>query len=191
MTTSLSGSGSSEHQEAGAHAADFLQKLACATGTSSGLRGSSTAQTVANRALAHARSRFPATDFRLVCGSAGRFSCNTEEIVNAVVSALENAAEAQEGSAKPIVVRVAAEDARVLIEVADSGPGIDRRAARRLFNPFFSTKPGHYGLGLYFARMNVERNDGVIDVAPGEAGGTLARLAFPRIGAGIGPGEES
>ena len=191
MTAGLAGRGTSQQQEAGARAADFLQKLACATGTSSAIRGSSTAQSVANSALTIIRGRFPAADFRLIGGSAERFSCHAEEIVQAMVSTLENAAEAQEGSAKPIVVHAATEDTRVLIEVADHGPGIDRRAAGRLFNPFFSTKPGHYGLGLYFARMNVEKNDGIIDVAPGEAGGTLARLSFPRIGAGIGSGKES
>lgn len=36
----------------------------------------------------------------------------------------------------------------VQLEIADSGPGIDRDARRRIFDPFYTTKPTGHGLGL-------------------------------------------
>ena len=35
-------------------------------------------------------------------------------------------------------------------------------------------------LGLYFARMIVERNEGAIDFPVGDSRGTIVRLAFPQ-----------
>lgn len=39
-----------------------------------------------------------------------------------------------------------------LIEISDTGAGIDPSIAREIFNPFFTTKPAGTGLGLYIAK---------------------------------------
>ena len=111
----------------------------------------------------------------------GRVFCHREEVIQAVSLVLENAAESEEGRHGEVRIRASADRARVLLEIADDGPGIDALARRRLFRPFWTTKPGHRGLGLYFARIIVERNDGGIEIGRGESGGTVVRIAFPRI----------
>lgn len=180
LTAELPQKGTWEQQEAGARVTELLHTLDALAGPPSTIRGSSTAEAVVRRAVEQIRKRISGVEIQIVGGSPALLSCYPEELVQAVSCILENAAEAQEPSSHAIVVRVLSESARVCIEVSDSGSGIDARAQRKLFNPFFTTKPGHHGIGLYFARLIVERNEGIIEIGRNESGGTRVRLAFPR-----------
>jgi two-component system C4-dicarboxylate transport sensor histidine kinase DctB len=66
-----------------------------------------------------------------------------------IVNLLSNAADAVEGRAdRRIAVCARAAGGRVLLTVADSGPGIPASIAHRVFDPFFTTKTVGAGLGL-------------------------------------------
>ncbi len=69
----------------------------------------------------------------------------------------------------------------VCIEVQDDGTGISPRHLPFLFDPFFTTKPVNKGsgLGLYNARLFVEKHSGAISVESGEGRGTTFRLWLP------------
>jgi Histidine kinase-, DNA gyrase B-, and HSP90-like ATPase len=56
------------------------------------------------------------------------------------------------------------------IVVSDAGPGFGEDVAKRLFEPFFTTRPGGTGLGLATVRRIVRDHDGAIgvDSAPGK-----------------------
>ena len=68
----------------------------------------------------------------------------------------------------------------VVVEVADTGPGIPPEVRARIFEPFFTTK-GERGTGLGLAQVMaaVEQHQGrvEVDTAPGQ--GTTFRLLFP------------
>jgi two-component system sensor histidine kinase PilS (NtrC family) len=68
---------------------------------------------------------------------------------------------------------------RVEIAVADSGPGIDRAVQERLFDPFFSTKPGGTGLGLALVEKIVQGHDGLVRARAGRSGGTVFEVSLP------------
>jgi signal transduction histidine kinase len=71
-------------------------------------------------------------------------------------------------------------DARVVIEVADNGPGLPPRARDRLFQPFSgSARPGGTGLGLAIAQELAAAHGGAIALARSDAGGTVFRLTLP------------
>jgi two-component system cell cycle sensor histidine kinase/response regulator CckA len=67
----------------------------------------------------------------------------------------------------------------VSIAVSDSGPGIARDIQKRVFDPYFSTKPGASGLGLSVCHSIVKHHGGGIDLfsKPGQA--TVFTLFLP------------
>ncbi len=71
-------------------------------------------------------------------------------------------------------------DSMVVIEVADTGKGMDKDVLTKLFEPFFTTKETGKGtgLGLSLALMIMDRMRGTIDVssAPGEGSVFYVRL---------------
>ncbi|MFT3914563.1 MAG: ATP-binding protein [Anaeromyxobacteraceae bacterium] len=120
--------------------------------------------------------------FRLTPLPGVRVSAPDPDIHHAVQALLVNAAEAvpeaREGS---VHVSVAVADGRVAVTVEDDGVGLGPDAARRAFEPFFSTKaPGRGpGLGLTLARAFARRYGGDVRLEPREAGGTRALLSLP------------
>ncbi|HXI53394.1 MAG TPA: ATP-binding protein [Candidatus Saccharimonadales bacterium] len=76
---------------------------------------------------------------------------------------------------------VAPAPARVVVEIRDTGVGMDERTRQRCLEPFFSTKiqRGGTGLGLAMVYGMMERHDGSIHIesTPGE--GTCVRMTFP------------
>ena len=79
------------------------------------------------------------------------------------------------------------------LEVADDGLGIDASALPRIFEPFFSTKSGHHGLGLSAVHGIVRRLGGDVEVdtrGAGPARGSRFRVRLP-IALGVEPAPRS
>ncbi len=71
-------------------------------------------------------------------------------------------------------------DGRVVVEVSDTGPGIPPHLLSRIFDPFFSTKPGEgTGLGLSISLAIVTRLGGELVAEPGKGEGTTMRVLLP------------
>jgi len=68
----------------------------------------------------------------------------------------------------------------VILEVQDTGVGMDEKTRRRCLEPFFSTK-GKRGTGLGLAMVYgvVERHEGQIEIDSEVGKGTTVRLVFP------------
>ncbi len=75
----------------------------------------------------------------------------------------------------------AAPGAYGVLEVRDSGPGVEPGALQKIFDPFFSTKFAGRGLGLAAVLGVVREHDGVIEVESDSAGLTL-RIFIPIAG---------
>lgn len=92
----------------------------------------------------------------------------------------KNAVDAM-GGAGVITITVARAPRRVLVDVADTGKGIDRKNLRNVFRPGFTTKRRGWGLGLSLAKRIVEEyHHGRIWVRSSEPGrGTTFRIELP------------
>jgi two-component system sensor histidine kinase PilS (NtrC family) len=66
----------------------------------------------------------------------------------------------------------------VLFEVADDGPGVPAAARPQLFEPFFTTRAGGTGLGLYVARQICEANGATLDLVETSSGGLFRVVAL-------------
>lgn len=92
---------------------------------------------------------------------------------------LDNALAVMRESLKPVVrLAVRQEAGALVIEVHDSGPGVAPEAAGRIFEPFFSTREGALGVGLYLAKKLVTAMGGTIGFSGG-AGDTCFTVALP------------
>jgi signal transduction histidine kinase len=169
--------------EASVRIAEILRALESLAGPVASIPASASAETLVRSAVERARHGHPTARFSPTFACDARLSCYPEELVQALSDVLSNAAEAQEGLDEPVGVRLTADRVHLAVEIDDRGPGVDGSARRKLFTPFYTTKPGHQGLGLYFARIVVERNDGSIELEPRADGGARARLVFPIEGA--------
>jgi PAS domain S-box-containing protein len=78
-------------------------------------------------------------------------------------------------------IRTATVAGDVIIEVADSGPGIPLTERERIFEPFVTTKPigEGSGLGLFVCRNIVRGFGGNISAHDGPRGGALFRVTLP------------
>ena len=98
-------------------------------------------------------------------------------IINLVRNSVDALTETGRGE---ITIRTArAEPGMVAIEVRDTGPGLDEEVARRLFQPFVTTKPGGLGIGLSICRSIVEAHDGKLWATSNPGGGTIFHLTLP------------
>ena len=71
----------------------------------------------------------------------------------------------------------------VVIDIADTGPGVSPESVKRIFDPFYSTKEiGHgTGLGLSICKKIMEEHRGSIRVSAAPGGGAMFSLYIPYI----------
>jgi len=67
----------------------------------------------------------------------------------------------------------------VIVEISDTGTGIEPEKIDKIFNPFFTTKPDGVGLGLSICCRLIEENGGKINVTSQPGKGTTFLLGLP------------
>jgi PAS domain S-box-containing protein len=110
---------------------------------------------------------------------------NEARLGQVFLNLLLNAAQAlPERSAEPNEVRVStalADPDHVMVEVADTGPGIPEGMLERIFDPYFTTKPVGVGtgLGLSIGRSIVTSLGGTLTASNAPGGGAVFRVTLP------------
>lgn len=107
---------------------------------------------------------------------------DADKLRQVFLNILRNAQEALEpGGTVRIACDTVDEGGRTLvrIRIADDGPGIPEKDRPNVFEPFYTTKPSGFGLGLANARKIVEQHRGTIAVAEGAGPGCEFVILIP------------
>ncbi len=105
---------------------------------------------------------------------------NSNQLLQAFLQVIENAVDAlQEAGGGRLIVSLRHEDSEVVIEFADTGPGL--REPERVFDPFYTTKPVGKGTGLGLSATYgvVQDHKGQITCSNRAQGGAAFEIRLP------------
>jgi signal transduction histidine kinase len=97
-----------------------------------------------------------------------------------MINLLQNAIQALEDSEEKIITLSAFidESGKIILEVSDTGKGIEEEALGKIFIPFFTTKSKGSGIGLSLSKQIMRRHKGNIQVRSAIGEGTTLKLIF-------------
>jgi len=101
-------------------------------------------------------------------------------IEQVLINLIQNAIHAMEESPmKKVSLRAFIDDnGKIIIEVADTGKGIEEEALNKIFIPFFTTKQKGSGIGLSLSKQIMRRHKGNLQVKSIHGKGTVFKLIF-------------
>jgi signal transduction histidine kinase len=109
-----------------------------------------------------------------------RLPLDADLFKQAVLNLVLNAEDAMAGGGE-LIMTTRRDDPWVLLDVIDTGSGMTDDVLAKIFDPFYSTRPGGSGLGLPTTRKIVESHGGAIEVhsVPGKGSRFSLRLPMP------------
>ena len=110
-------------------------------------------------------------------------SADRVQLQQVILNLFANAIEAMSGASdrpRELVVSSGAGDSNdIFVEVRDSGPGLDPDNSDRVFQSFYTTKPGGMGMGLALCRSIVTTHGGRLWAMPNDPPGAVFRFTLP------------
>jgi PAS domain S-box-containing protein len=100
-------------------------------------------------------------------------------ILNLIINAFEAMSGISEGVRELLISTRKAEPDGVLVAVRDSGPGLAPATLERLFESFYTTKPGGLGLGLSICRSIIEAHGGRLWACANVPCGAIFQFTVP------------
>lgn len=104
------------------------------------------------------------------------------EVQQAFTNIIDNAIQAMDDcETQRLELASRSEGGQVIIEIADSGPGIPEKRLKRIWQPFFTTKGSGTGLGLHITKRVIENQNGRISVVSEVGRGTAFTIELPLV----------
>jgi signal transduction histidine kinase len=101
-----------------------------------------------------------------------------EKMQQVFLNLLQNALDAVEDGGEIKCIACRSRD-RVMVSIADNGPGIPEEQQTKIFNLYYTTKASGMGLGLSIVHQIVSEHGGEISVTSHPDQGTTFRILFP------------
>jgi C4-dicarboxylate-specific signal transduction histidine kinase len=99
-------------------------------------------------------------------------------VLNLIINAIEAMRDVSEQE-RELLISTHNEPDGVSVEMRDLGPGFAPGALERVFEAFYTTKPGGLGLGLSICRSIVEAHNGRLWASPNVPRGAIFRFTAP------------
>ncbi len=118
-------------------------------------------------------------------GAPKQWPLDAARIREVIVNLVDNAVAASAGvgapanPGPPVIARVKLVNKRLVIEIADRGPGVPEDSRDKIFEAFYTGKTQGTGLGLAVVRRVIEQHNGTISVETNPGGGALFRAEIP------------
>jgi CheY-like chemotaxis protein len=110
-------------------------------------------------------------------------SGDADQLHQVFLNLIVNAQQAMESQPLPRRLSVISglQDGRLCIRIADNGPGVDLAIRKRIFDPYFTTKPpgGGTGVGLAVSLGIIESHGGSLTVECPPEGGAVFQVLLP------------
>ena len=99
--------------------------------------------------------------------------------LNLIINAVQAVGAVADGAREVLVTTAQADPDGVLVAVKDSGPGLASASLERLFEAFYTTKPGGLGMGLSICRSIIEAHQGRVWVTANLPRGAVFQFTLP------------
>jgi PAS domain S-box-containing protein len=101
-------------------------------------------------------------------------------ILNLLLNASDAMSDVHDRDRRMVIKTERDENDHVRLTVKDAGIGLDGKSADRLFDAFYSTKPGGMGIGLSVSRSIIEHHRGRLWAVANEGPGATFAFSVPR-----------
>ncbi|MEK4027161.1 transporter substrate-binding domain-containing protein [Pseudobacillus sp. FSL P4-0506] len=106
--------------------------------------------------------------------------CDPDQLKQVLLNLLLNALDAMDKvPKKQLTVKIQRMEAMGVIQVADTGIGMDQHSVSHIFEPFYTTKPHGVGLGLALCYQWIKENNGDMQVETEKERGTTFTVTLP------------
>jgi PAS domain S-box-containing protein len=132
------------------------------------------------RALVESQAREHSVEISTDCPGGLQVNIDRDRFKQALLNLFLNAIEAMpEGGKLECSARL--ESGQISVVVQDTGRGVPADIRKKMFNMYFTTKPGGTGMGLALVHQIISEHDGSIDVRNREEGGTAFTITLVAI----------
>jgi PAS domain S-box-containing protein len=100
-------------------------------------------------------------------------------IMNLIINAVDALSSVREESRELVITTGKDEPDGVLVVVRDSGPGLSSADLERIFEAFYTTKPGGLGMGLSICRSIIEAHGGRLRATAAQPQGAIFQFTLP------------
>jgi len=100
-------------------------------------------------------------------------------VLNLLMNAIEAMSSVDERPREMVITSRKIEPDQVQVTVEDSGTGLDPDTMDKIFNPFFTTKPGGMGMGLSISRSILQAHGGRLWATAKDGPGTIFNFTLP------------
>ncbi|MEM2259948.1 MAG: ATP-binding protein [Candidatus Methanomethylicaceae archaeon] len=99
-------------------------------------------------------------------------------LMNALMNIIDNSINAMP-SGGTLEITMNKSESNLIVKIRDTGGGMTKEILDKIFTPYFTTKKGGTGLGLYIARKIIEKHNGKIMVESELGKGTTFSIILP------------